>query len=137
MHHDEKHKARRKKDKGFTLVEFLVSFTLVIILLTGTAQLIMHSLLVTRHADSNLRTAELVSRKLEHFKSFPFESDELKPGQYQEILNEKRSEIPFLMEWSIHDISWGLKRVEIQCMPQDKPQKTTGLVLLLSRELGF
>ncbi len=61
-------------------MEVLVSFALVFILITGTAQLTIHSLLVKRRADCNLRTAELASSKLEYLKSLPYESDELKEG---------------------------------------------------------
>ncbi len=68
----------QRKKRGFTLVEVLVSFALVFILITGTAQLTIHSLLVKRRADCNLRTAELASSKLEYLKSLPYESDELK-----------------------------------------------------------
>ena len=63
-----------KNQRGFTLVEVLVSFALVFILITGTAQLTIHSLLVKRRADGNLRTAELASSKLEYLKSLPYES---------------------------------------------------------------
>jgi prepilin-type N-terminal cleavage/methylation domain-containing protein len=62
-------------NRGFTLVEFLVSLTLVTLLLTGTVQLTIYSLLVKRNADLNLKITEHASSLFEHFKSFPYESE--------------------------------------------------------------
>jgi Tfp pilus assembly protein PilV len=127
----------QRKKRGFTLVEVLVSFALVFILITGTAQLTIHSLLVKRRADCNLITAELASSKLEYLKSLPYESDELKEGfQVESVRGEGLLE-SFWREWRIQDISSNIKRVEIEIFSENHPQKKLRMVLFLSRELGF
>jgi len=127
----------QRKKRGFTLVEVLVSFALVFILITGTAQLTIHSLLVKRRADCNLITAELASSKLEYLKSLPYESDELKEGfQIESVRGEGLLE-SFWKEWRIQDISSSIKRVEIEIFSENHPQKKLRMVLFLSRELGF
>ncbi|MBA7697779.1 hypothetical protein ES703_106449 [subsurface metagenome] len=44
--------ATQTNHPGFTLVEFLVSFTLVTLLITGTVQITIHTLFIKRNADS-------------------------------------------------------------------------------------
>ena len=122
---------------GFTLVEVLVSFALVFILITGTAQLTIHSLLVKRRADCNLRTAELASSKLEYLKSLPYESDELKEGFQMESVKGGGLLDTFWREWRIQDVSSSMKRVEVEIFSENNLQKRLRIVLFLSRDLGF
>jgi len=123
--------------QGFTLIELLISFALVFILITGTAQLTIHSLLVKRRADFNLRSTALASSMLEYLKSLPYESDELKEGFQTESVRGEGLLETFRIELRIQDISSNMKRVEIETFSEKCPQKKTRLVLFLSRELGF
>ncbi len=129
--------AHQKNHTGFTLVEFLVSFTLVMLLLTGMVQLTIHSLLVKRNADINLKTVELTSSLLEYFKSLPYESEELKEGFQSEIFQEKGSLEAYRQEWRVENISPNLKKIEVECYSEKHPLKKIRLVLYLSKELGF
>jgi Tfp pilus assembly protein PilV len=128
---------RQKKNQGLSLVELLVSFCLVTLLITGTLQLTVHSLLIHRNASLNLKTAELAASLLEYLKSLPFESEELKEARKSEVIREQGSLETFRREWRIEDISENLKKVEVKCFSECRPQRKTGLVLYLSRELGF
>jgi len=127
----------QRNQRGFTLVEVLVSFALVFILIAGTAQLTIHSLLVKRRADCNLRTAELASSKLEYLKSLPYESDELKEGFQMESVKAEGLLETFWREWRIQDISSNMKRVEIEIFSENYPQKNLRMVLFISKDLGF
>jgi prepilin-type N-terminal cleavage/methylation domain-containing protein len=129
--------SEQRNQRGFTLVEVLVSFALVFILITGTAQLTIHSLLVKRRADCNLRTAELASSKLEYLKSLPYESDELKEGFQMESVKAEGLLETFWREWRIQDISSNMKRVEIEIFSENYPQKNLRMVLFISKDLGF
>ena len=62
-------------------MEFLISLTLVTLLLTGTVQLTIYSLLVKRNADLNLKITEHASSLFEHFKSFPYELSRIRSQQ--------------------------------------------------------
>ena len=122
---------------GFTLVELLISFALITFLISGTAQLTMHSLFAKRRADYNLRSAELAASKLEYFKSLAYESDELKEGIQTETIKEEGTQQINLIEWRIQDTSLNMKRIEMEIYLKKYPQKKIRVVLLLSRELGF
>lgn len=128
---------RQTRNPGFTLVEFLISFTLVTLLITGTAQLTIHTLFIKRNADLNMKTAELASSFLERLKSLPFESDELEEGSRQEPLKEDGSLETFIRQWIITDIAPNLKRIEVECFSKNRQFKKTRLVLYISKELGF
>ncbi len=127
----------KKNQQGFTLLELLISSVLVILLITGTAQLTIHSLFVQKRADCDLRSAELASSKLEYLKSLPYESEELKGANYTEAITEENSLNTYQREWRIEDIAPNLKKIEIQCFAQSCPQKKTRIALFLCRELGF
>ncbi len=127
----------KMNQSGFTLVELLISFALITFLISGTAQLTMHSLLAKRRADFKLRSAELAASKLEYLKSFEYENDELHEGIQKETHKEEGTQRVFLLEWRIQDISLHLKRIEIECYLKKFPQRKTRICLLLSQELGF
>lgn len=118
-------------------MELLISFVLIAILTTGTAQLAVHSLLVKRRADCNLISAALASSLLEYFKSLPYESDELKEGFWKESAGGEGILGTFWKEWWIQDLSPNMKRIEIESYAESGSQKKIRLALLLSRELGF
>jgi len=124
-------------ERGFSLIEVLLSFALVTFLITGTAQLIIHSFLVKKKADNNFKMAELASSKLEYLKSRLYESDELKEGSRSESLEGENPRENFLREWKIEDISSKMKRIEIEVFAKNGPRKKTQLVLFLSQGLGF
>jgi prepilin-type N-terminal cleavage/methylation domain-containing protein len=128
---------RQTSNRGFTLVEFLISLTLVTLLLTGTVQLTIYSLLVKRNADLNLKITEYASSLFEHFKSFPYESEELKEGLAAETIKEEDSFETFIRKWKIEEISPHLKEIELEVTSEKYSQKKIRLVLYISRELGF
>lgn len=128
---------KQRNQRGFTLVELLVSFALVFILITGTAQLTIHSLIVKRRADCNLRTAELAFSKLEYLKSLPYESDELKESFKMESVRGEGLLETFWREWRIQDISSSMKRAEIEVFSENYPQKKLRMALFISKHLGF
>lgn len=125
------------KKQGFSLLEFLISFTLLIFVITATAQVIIHSLFAKRQAGINSKIAELAALKLEYFKSLPYESKELSESQKSESLQDDTSLEIYTRNWKIQDISSNLKKVEMEVSSQTEPHKKTRLVLFLSRELGF
>jgi Tfp pilus assembly protein PilV len=132
----ERTKYIKRNEQGFTLLELLISFVLVILVITATAQLAIHSLLIQKRADCNLKAAELASSKLEYLKSLPYESDELKEAILTESI-EEGSFNTYQREWRIEDVASNMKKIEIICFAQSCPSKKIRLILFLSRELGF
>jgi len=128
---------REKSQRGFTLLELLISFAIVAILLLGAAQLTLHSLHVKRTSDCSLESAELASDKLEYLKSLPFESQELEENSNAERINSQRRNDVFKREWTIFDISPNMKKIEVVCYSENCGHKISRLVLFYSRELGF
>ncbi len=125
------------KQKGFGLIELLVSLTIILILVTGIAELLAYSLCAKRKADSHLKVLNLITAKLELLKTYPFESDELKEGDSSEILAEENSKEIFHRETKLRDIAPDLKKAEVSIFSETRPGQKAELVLYLCRELGF
>lgn len=125
------------KKQGFSLLELLISFTLLTFVITATAQVIIHSFFVKREAEINSKIAELACLKLEYFKSLPYECEELSESQKSESLQGGASQEIYIRRWKIQPISSSMKRIEIEVFSQAHPQKKARLVLFISRKLGF
>ena len=128
---------RKKGQDGFTLLELLISFSIVAILLLGAAQLTLYSLHVKRTSDCTLESAELASEKLEYLKSLPFECGELEEGvTLESIESQKRNDL-FQRECRIYDFSTSIKKIEVECFSLSRVPRKIRLLLLYSKELGF
>ena len=124
-------------ERGFSLVEVLLSLFLVSFFIMGTAQLIIQALVVRKKAEKNLRISELLTSKLEQLNALPFERKELEEGSASEAVVEGGREEKFWRIWRIDDLTSGMKRVEIEIFSENHPQQRTYLVFFLSQELGF
>ena len=125
------------RKQGFSLLEFLISFTLLTFVIIATAQVIIHSFFAKKQAEINSKIADLACLKLEYFKSLPYESKELSKGQKSEYIKDDASLQIYKRSWKIRDISSSLKSIEIEVFSQTEPQKKTRLALFICRELGF
>ena len=128
---------KTENERGFTLLELLISFAITVILLLGSAQLTLHSLQVKRICDCSLESAELASDKLEYLKSLPFDSPELLENTNGERITSPRRNDVFQREWTISDVSSHLKKIEVECYAESCVQRKSRVVLFYSRELGF
>jgi prepilin-type N-terminal cleavage/methylation domain-containing protein len=126
-----------KANTGFSMIELLIAMSITSVFILGTAQLTLHSIHLKRKSDCLVRAAELASTALEHLKSFPYDSMELEDDDHQEIIKDERSNHLFLRGWMIREASASLKKIEMDCYPENHPRKRIRVVLVLSRELGF
>jgi prepilin-type N-terminal cleavage/methylation domain-containing protein len=125
------------KRRGFSLIELLISSSLILILITGTAQLLIFSLAAKRTADAHFTAVRRASSRLEEFKSLPFDDESLKAGSHHEIIADPVSPDRFTIRWQVEDVDENLKKIVLEIHPQDKPQRRTAFCLLLCRELEF
>jgi len=121
--------------RGFTLIEVLVSLTLVAILVAGAAELISLSLLLKRKADAHAATARLIAEKLEGLRALPFDDDGLRAGANMETVAAAAGEGAYVREWVIDDLSTDTKRIGIHVKSDGRT--IARAVLLVSRDLGF
>jgi prepilin-type N-terminal cleavage/methylation domain-containing protein len=125
------------KKKGFSLIELLISSTLILFLIAGTAQLLGLSLVAKRNADFHFRAARLASSRLEHLKSLPHDSADLKAGVHEEAINDPTSPESYRIAWRVEDLDQDLKKVVLDFYSPDKPRRKAVFCLLLCRELEF
>jgi len=125
------------EQRGFSLIEVLMTMALVSFLLTGMAELLLRSIQAKKAADEHLQRAGLLSSKLESFKSLPYESEGLRAGEYQEEIEGAPDEAAALAEWRIEDRGLNSKRIDLRIALQKRPDRRLRAVLLVSGFLGF
>lgn len=125
------------KKKGFSLIELLISSTLILFLIAGTAQLLGLSLVAKRNADFHFRAARLASSRLEHLKSLPHDSADLKAGGHMEDITDPTSPESYRIAWRVEDLDQDLKKVVLDFYSPDKPRRKAVFCLLLCRKLEF
>lgn len=121
--------------RGFTLIEVLVSLTLVTILVAGAAELISLSLLLKKRADAHAGAARLAAEKLEGLRSLPFDDDGLRAGANTETVAAAAGEGAYVREWVIEDLSADTKRIGVYIRSEGRTLARAAL--LVSRSLGF
>jgi prepilin-type N-terminal cleavage/methylation domain-containing protein len=125
------------KKKGFSLIELLISSTLILFLIAGTAQLLGLSLVAKRNADFHFRAARLASSRLEHLKSLPYDGPDLEAGGHMEDITDPTSPESYRIAWRVEDLDQDLKKVVLDFYSPDKPRRKAVFCLLLCRELEF
>jgi prepilin-type N-terminal cleavage/methylation domain-containing protein len=125
------------KNKGFSLIELLISSSLILFLIGGTAQLLGLALTAKRNADFHFRAARLASSRLESLKSLPHDHPDLKPGLHEEAVNDPSSPETFRSAWRVEDIDQSLTKVVFDFYSPNRPRKKAVFCLLLCRELEF
>jgi prepilin-type N-terminal cleavage/methylation domain-containing protein len=128
---------KEKGQKGFSMIELLISLSISSILILGTAQLTLHSIHLKRKSDCLVRAAELASATLERFKSLPYDSMELEDAEFEETFKDERLDHVFIRGWTIEGVSPGMKRIKVDCFAKNHPRKRMHVALYLSKELGF
>jgi prepilin-type N-terminal cleavage/methylation domain-containing protein len=125
------------KKKGFSLIELLISMSLIFFLLTGMAQLIILSCATKKKAEFHLTAASLACSKLEHLKSLPFESPELEQGCHAESVKDSLSAEVLLREWRVLDLAEDMKKIVLKVSSPNNRKKEAAFVLLINRKLEF
>jgi type II secretory pathway pseudopilin PulG len=125
------------KPKGFGLTELLINLAIIMILVTGIAELLVFSLSAQRKAEAHIKIQNLITTKLEQIKTRDFESDELREGDSSEILGDVDTKEVFHRETRVRDAGPDLKGIEVSVFSEIRPGQGAQLTLFLSRELGF
>jgi len=127
----------KMEKKGFSLIELLISSSLILFLVAGTAQLLGLSLTAKRNADFHFRAARLASSRLELFKSLSHDSPELEAGAHEEVIIDPSSPESLRIAWRVEYLDKNLKKVVLEFFSPNKPRRKAVFCLLLCRELEF
>ena len=127
----------KMEKKGFNLIELLISSSLILFLVAGTAQLLGLSLTAKRNADFHFRAARLASSRLEPFKSLSHDNPELEAGTHEEVIIDPSSPESLRIAWRVEDLDKNLKKVVLEFFSPNKPRRKAVFCLLLCRELEF
>lgn len=126
-----------KNKKGFTLIEFLVSLTIVTFLLLGTAQSIVFSLKADRRSSIKIWATELTLAKIEELKSISFDNPQMNNGKYSDTVEVNHTKEVYQRKWTISDLSGIGKKIEIESRAFNEDTILIKFVFFISEELGF
>ena len=126
-----------KRVLGFSFIEILISFVITFLLILGTAQLTMLSLASKQSSDMRLKISELLSSKLELFKSLSLTGPGFKEGKHEEYTEDLTSGLTYVWSWYNQAVSADLSSIEIGCFPKNSPYREIRLFLYFSKDLGF
>lgn len=124
------------KQKGLTLIEVMISLSIFAVLILGTSQIMIHSLIVQERCQNRLASLELAVNKIEIFKSLSFDHPDLGKKSQEEII-ETRNKKKFSLSTTIQEISPDMKRIIVSCSRHNKKDKEISLAVYISREMGF
>ncbi len=119
------------------MIELLISSALILILISGTAQLLVFSLAAKRTADSHFTAGRRAASRLEELKSLAYDDESLKAGSHEEEISDPASPEKFTIRWQAKDIDESMKKIVLAIHPQGKPRRRTVFCLLLCREMEF
>lgn len=122
---------------GFSLIELLISSSIIMLLILGTSQALLYAIHIKSRVRSQIAATELAKTKLEYFKSLTFGSPELQPNSWAETISQPNTPLRYQLKGKIINESNSLKRIEIECYSTLHPQKSTRIALLISLQLGF
>lgn len=125
------------KRRGFSLIEVLVAMSLTLLLLVGTAELIILSVGAERKGDTTAALTEALAARAESLKSLAHGPGGLAPGAYAETVVDGAGRGLLLHEWTVEDAGQTMSRVRIRVSPAGRPGAAAFLTLWISKDLGF
>jgi prepilin-type N-terminal cleavage/methylation domain-containing protein len=125
------------KGRGFSLIEVLVAMSLTIILLVGTAELIVLSVMAGRKGDTTAALTEALAARAEGLKSLAYGAGGLLPGAYSETVMDGAGRGPILHKWTVEDAGARMSRVRIRVSLAGRSGAAASLTLWISKDLGF
>lgn len=125
------------KGRGFSLIEVLVAMSLTLLLLVGTAELIILSIRAGRTGDTTAALTEALAVRVEGLKSLAHGPGGLAPGGYSETVTDGAGRGLILHEWTVEDAGERMSRVRVRVSTAGRPGASASLTLWISKDLGF
>ncbi len=119
------------------MIELLIALSLIVFIISGTAELISLSLLVKRKAEIQLEMVRIITDKLEDLRCLSFNDEDLSPGTFRETVQREGGEGRFLLEWAVENISSSMKRIGLTARSLGRDGSLGRTALLLSERMGF
>lgn len=128
---------QKTKSRGFSLVEVLISSSLILLLIIGTAQLLATSLAAKRRGDFHFRAARFASSKWEYLKSLAPQSADLADGHHEDFVREEFPAETLRLEWEVESPDETIKKIRLTVSHPAHPGWQIVFPLIRSGALGF
>ena len=120
-----------KKQKGFTLIEVLISLIIFAVGLLAIAGMQITSIKGNHFSSNVTQAAVLAQNKLEYLKNLPFEDPKLDGGQPPEQINE--SGIVFVVEYGVVLMGNYMKKITATVQWTDQVNHSISLSTIRSK----
>jgi prepilin-type N-terminal cleavage/methylation domain-containing protein len=94
-------------NKGFTLVEMLVSLALLMLAVLFSARIMIFALEQSRQASLRFHLSETVDYYKNYLSSLPFFAPDLADGSHRQVSQK------FVVTWRVEPAAAGLKRINL------------------------
>ena len=128
---------RTHRNRAFSLIEVMFAFVITFTLILGTTQLTLNSLWSKKESDLHFETTSILFSFIERLKSLPFSSPELQEGTFSQRQLGSLNTLGYICQGQIENVSENIKSVELECFPENSPNKKVRIYLFISRDLGF
>lgn len=128
---------KKQNPQGFSLIELLIAFSLLVFVLVSSAQLLIYAQSVFSRYRDLVQCSHTLAEHAEHLRSLPFDSPELKTGSYAVENTDPSSGRTYALTWTIEDAAPGQKTVRIRCHRTGHARRGSEAELLLLSALGF
>lgn len=122
---------------GFSLIEILVAMAVALVMITGTAELLIFAARSAKRMDIRSAAADILAARLEILKSLPPEDEARTPGKHETLETSVRGCGDFIVEWTVDRISPECTAVIVEVAASAVPAVRIRAPLHLLEDLGF
>jgi len=124
-------------ERGFSLIEVLVSMALALLLLVGTAELVTLSIWAKRKGDTTAALAQGLSARVDGLRSLASSPGGLLLGNHSETVRDGAGRGLYLHEWTVEEAGPRMLRLRVRVSPAGRPGAAASIILYISKDLGF
>ena len=123
--------------RGYSLLELLIAFTLLVFIFLSTAQLLIFAQSVFNRNRDLIQGSHYLAEELERLGGLPDLSPDLSAGEHTREQSDFPRKRNFLLRWTIQETAAGQKTVHIVCCRADYDKRKIESYLILLNRLGF
>jgi len=128
---------KNTKRAGFSLIEILVAMAVGLMMITGTAELLILAARSATRTEIRSAAADVLAARLELLKALPSSHPERTPGKHESLETSIRGCGDFVVEWVVDRISPECTAIVVEVAAASDPVIRIRAPLHILEDLGF
>lgn len=125
------------KQAGFSLIEILIAMAVGLIMITGTAELLILAARSAARTEIRSAAADVLAARLELLKALPSSHPERTPGKHEVRETSVRGNGDFVVEWIVDRISPECTAIAVEVAAASDQAIRIRAPLHILEDLGF